>query len=444
MPWPPGLPASASCRRASWSWAAALARSRLTPTCAPASLRALPSLPSASAAAARSPFASACAASRSACAAPEPACWAAPSSPASCSPIFLRSASVFWSRFFARSATSCRAFSTSPPGFAEASPVAARERPRPSAASEAARCSLEGSSWSRTAASMPPSFARFASRSPGRSRSWRARSRSSSARRVRGSVASWPFLASSSATRSIRSAWRTAASRTWRASAIRWSIALGSRRSGARSAIATPATSAGRRAIRGRKRPAGTIARARAVSARWRVTKAARAAASTDTGSPESGVAPAANASALAARSRRPPSRSTAMEVSPRPGRAWTTAPRSRTAPATGSAAAIAGASSSGIRRARAHSAASAATTPASAYHARRVARRSQSRSRCRRSAARIERRSGSSGPAGAASGGIGRREVAAALRSRSGILMARPPAAGRAGDEGAATGGSG
>ena len=127
---------------------------------------------------------------------------------------------------------SSRAFSGSPSRFASGLPVAALESARLSDVSDAARCSLAGSTWARTSVSIAPSRARLASRSSGRSRSWRARSRSSWASLVRGSSGSAPLSSSSSATRSIFSAWRSAASRTCCCWAITASCGFGSRVTG--------------------------------------------------------------------------------------------------------------------------------------------------------------------------------------------------------------------
>ena len=102
----------------------------------------------------------------------------------------------------------------SPPAFACGLPVAARDSARESAAIDAARCSLDGSSCERTSSSTAPSWARLASRSDGLLRRRSASSRSSSASCVRGSLASAPLPSSSLATSSIRSAWRSASSRT--------------------------------------------------------------------------------------------------------------------------------------------------------------------------------------------------------------------------------------
>jgi hypothetical protein len=117
----------------------------------------------ASAAAAWSPRASALVASRSAPSAPDPACDAAPCRAASDWPRRARSSFVLPPSSSASLSRSASAFCGSPPGFAFASPVAVRDRPRLSAASAAARSSLEGSSCSRTDASTPPSRARLSS-----------------------------------------------------------------------------------------------------------------------------------------------------------------------------------------------------------------------------------------------------------------------------------------
>ena len=182
--------------------------------------------------------------------------------------------------------------------------------------------------------------------------------------RVRGSFASAPLPSRSFAISSMRSAWRSASSRTWRFCAMTASCGFGSRTAGRMRAAATSAAIAGRRASRGRNRP-GSTARSRAsgvaplaadeaalgveeveaLADRDRVVVVARR---PDRRS--SGIA-TANASAEAIASPAPLSASTASAVSPSDGRARTTRTRSTSSPTTGIASATCGAYSMGASR---------------------------------------------------------------------------------------------
>ena len=221
-------------------------------------------------------------ASWSACPAAPSAWFAWPCSSARSRAAAFRCSWVISSSLSPSSLRSSLVCSGSPPGLASGSPVAARDSDRASDASDAARCSLAGSSCARTWSSIEPSWARFRSRSSGRDRSCSASCRSSSASRVRGSSASTPLSSRSLATSSIRSAWRCASSRIWRFCAITASCGLGSSTAGISSTPATSATIAGRTATRGRN-TLGSIVRSRpTASRRWRRTNRASAAPSSN------------------------------------------------------------------------------------------------------------------------------------------------------------------
>ncbi len=412
-------PALARSRRASCRPEAAVARSRLTCTRVSAPWRASPSRSSAALAPALSPWDRLATASRRAWPA-APSAWLAwPWSSASSRASASRSAWVMSSTLSPASSRSSLAFFGSPPGFACGFPVDVRERARERAAIDAAFCSLAGSSCARTSSSTEPSWARFLSRSPGLSRSRSASARNSSARSVRGSPALAPLPSRSLAISSMRSAWRSASSRTSRFCAITRSIGFGRRIAGSTSAVAMSAASAGRRATRGRNRP-GSIARRRpSASRRWRRTKRASASAMSNApstaiesssepsaGPAAAGMAPA-KARAEATASPAPPSASTARAVSPSVGRTRTTRTRRTSAPTTGMATAMSGACSMGSSRWAIASRSSATATAAATYHARRTDRRSHSRRRCVARPARISVRAGSSAmPSDAGSAG--------------------------------------
>ena len=230
-----------------------------------------------------------------------------------------------------------RAFSGSPSLFASGLPVAARDSDRLSDVSDAARCSFAGSTWARTSASIDPSRRGSRRGRPGCSRSWRARSRSSWASRVRGSSGVGALRLELVGDSSIRSAWRSAASRTCCCWAITASCGFGSSGTGtSRSARDAAATAAGRREKRGRNRPGGRHAdrpqRIAALAAdepvglgRFveRPSVVGGVARRRPAGPADAGKA-TASSSALETRSPRPPSASTASAVSPTPGRART------------------------------------------------------------------------------------------------------------------------
>ena len=135
-----------------------------------APVSASPSRSSAERAPAVSPCARLWAASLSAVPAAPSACDAVASSSASWRASSRCCSGVISSSLSPSSSRSSRAFSGSPSRFSSGLPVAALERARLSAVSDAARCSLAGSTWARTSVSIAPSRARFASRSSGRSR----------------------------------------------------------------------------------------------------------------------------------------------------------------------------------------------------------------------------------------------------------------------------------
>ena len=270
---------------------------------------------------------------------------------------------------------------------------------------------------------MAPSRARFTSRSFGCSRSWRARSPSSLASRLRASFGSWLLAPSSAATRSMRSACWAAASRICRCWAMTAFCGFGSRTTGARKSIATRAAAAGRRDIRGRNNAEGTVRKADSASWRCRRTNrsvsiasstarpCSRPSAPARTGPAEAGN-PTASSSALDTRSPSLASASMASAVSPTRGRARTPAISRATSPKTGIAAPGTGADSNGANRASVHRTSSATTTAASAIHARRTRRRSHSRRRCGSRDACSARSTGSRSPARADFGSGGMTEA--------------------------------
>ncbi len=357
-----------------------------------------------------------------------------------------------------RSLRSSWVFSGSPSLLASGLPVAALEGRRLSEVSDAARCSVAGSVWARTSASMAPRRARLTSRSPGLSRSCRASSRSSSASRVRGSSASAPLVSSSSARSSRRSACRSAAASTWRCWAMTASCGFGMRRTGTSSsarhdegdgrALRQPRLEQGRRGAAQRAqahRRAGVGRSGRSRPRHLRIVGRALPdrQARRSPGTPR-------RVPARSRRGRRGGPRRRPRAPSRRgSGRARTTATSRTSAPTIGMATPPIGAHGSGTTRATVQSTSSATAIAGQGQPGAPHDASDPERRRCGPSAVRTAVRVGSSGPSTTARGSAGttsgaRRSDRSHDRSRRGQdphQTASGLGSGRAGGGGASAG---